>query len=76
MVAPYPYFLNMFAFWMFGGIWKIYRGKTVSDFFLVTGLGAALIHTAVGYYELHSLQAKADAFLTLGCRPFSIFKKR
>ncbi|HPA30078.1 MAG TPA: rhomboid family intramembrane serine protease [Bacteroidia bacterium] len=70
-------FLNMFAFWMFGGILEnLWGPKRFLIFFLVTGLGAALIHTAVGYYELHSLQAKADAFFNApGADAFSIFIK-
>ncbi len=46
-------FLNMFAFWMFGGILEnLWGPKRFLIYFLVTGLGAAFIHTLVGYYEL------------------------
>ena len=68
-------FLNMFAFWMFGGILEnLWGPKRCLIYFLVTGLGAALIHTLIGYYELGSLQEKAQAFLNApGADAFAVF---
>ena len=46
-------FFNMFAVWMFGAaVENIWGGKRFLTFYILTGLGAALCHYAIVYYEL------------------------
>ncbi|MEZ5068707.1 MAG: hypothetical protein R2847_09550 [Bacteroidia bacterium] len=56
----FTYFSQHVCFLMFGVDSGNPGGpKRFLIYFLVTGLGAALIHTLIGYYELGSLQEKA-----------------
>src|ERR1700712_1954099 len=49
-------FLNMFALWTFGSILEgIWGPKRFLTFYLVCGLGAALCHTTVLYFETEKL---------------------
>lgn len=60
-------FSNMLALWMFGNVLEnVWGGKRFLIFYLVTGLGAALIHSAVTWYEVAAMQSKVDAFITAG----------
>ena len=46
-------FFNMFALWMFGqNLENVWGPKRFLIFYIVSGLGAALLHLAVLYYEL------------------------
>jgi len=46
-------FFNMFALWMFGSLLENYWGaKRFLQFYLICGLGAALLHLGVLYFEL------------------------
>ena len=46
-------FFNMFAVWMFGAaVENIWGGKRFLTFYILTGLGAAICHYAIVYYEL------------------------
>jgi len=46
-------FFNMFALWMFGALLENYWGaKRFLQFYLITGLGAALCHLGVLYLEM------------------------
>ena len=46
-------FFNMWALWMFGKVLEnIWGGKKFLVYYLITGLGAALIHTLVNYINL------------------------
>ncbi|QZT35607.1 rhomboid family intramembrane serine protease [Halosquirtibacter xylanolyticus] len=57
-------FFNMFALWMFGKILEqVWGSKRFLVYYFVTGLGAALLHTLVNYYELHSLNVAGQALL-------------
>jgi len=50
-------FFNMFALWMFGySLENVWGGRRFLIFYLVTGLGAALIHTGVNYWEAMNLK--------------------
>lgn len=66
---------NMFAFWMFGNtLENLWGPKRFLFYFLFTGIGAAVLHNAVGYYELHALQQKATAFYNApSADAFSVF---
>ena len=56
-------FFNMFALWMFGQMLENYFGsKRFLIFYMVSGLGAALLHLTVLYFEL---QPAWEAFQSL-----------
>lgn len=56
-------FFNMFALFMFGKMLEMVWGqKRFLIYYFVTGLGAAVLHSAVNYYSLASLQADVTAF--------------
>ena len=60
MHAPVPNFshilFNMFALYSFGSALEHYWGAKKFIFFYIScGLGAALLHTGVNYYQIHSL---------------------
>ncbi len=51
---------NMFALWMFGYlIENVWGGKRFLIYYMVTGIGAALIHMAVMYFSISNLQSEA-----------------
>jgi membrane associated rhomboid family serine protease len=54
---------NMFGLVMFGSILETFWGpKKFLFYYLVCGLGAALIQSGVTYYEIHQVQIAADAY--------------
>lgn len=56
-------FTNMFALWMFGSTLENYWGpKKFITFYLLCGIGAALAHLGVLYYENAGLLNELDAF--------------
>ncbi len=47
---------NMFALWMFGSVLEnLWGPKKFLTFYIICGLGAALLHMIVLYFETHSL---------------------
>ncbi|MGI8892379.1 MAG: rhomboid family intramembrane serine protease [Bacteroidia bacterium] len=57
-------FANLFALWMFGNVLEnVWGGKKFLIFYLITGLGAALIHSGVVAWEVISLQNEASRVL-------------
>ena len=49
-------FFNMFALYSFGSnLEHFWGGKKFLFFYISCGLGAAALHTAVNYYQIHSL---------------------
>lgn len=64
MHASFSHLLfNMFAFWMFGYVLEnVWGSKRFLIYFLVTGLGAALIQMIVYYFQLSSDIEALDAF--------------
>ncbi len=68
-------FSNMFALWMFGTMLEnFWGGKRFLIFYFFTGLGAALIHSGVSYYEIHTLEKAADVYLNNpGYESFKVF---
>ncbi len=61
---------NMYALWAFGGpVEQLLGQKKFIFFYFSAGLGAALIHTLVGYYHY---QAGYDALISAGFSPTEI----
>lgn len=55
-------FFNMFALWMFGKVLEnVWGGKRFLIYYMITGLGAAVIHLGVSQYEIMSLQSNISA---------------
>ena len=55
---------NMLALWMFGRVLEqVWGGKRFLFYYLVTGLGAAALHTLVNFIEITHLQNQANALL-------------
>lgn len=56
-------FSNMFALWMFGNILENFWGpKKFLIYYVITGIGAAFIHSLTSYYEMYSIEQAAIAF--------------
>ena len=56
-------FFNMFALWMFGKVLEsIWGSKRFLFYYLVTGLGAATLHTFVNWIEFSALERAAVAY--------------
>ncbi len=52
-------FFNMFALYMFGRVLEsVWGPKRFLTYYLITGIGAALLHTAVNYIEYQSVVSK------------------
>jgi membrane associated rhomboid family serine protease len=50
-------FSNMFALWMFGSILEnVWGAKRFLTFYLICGLGAAMLHMGVVAYEFHTIE--------------------
>lgn len=74
--APYQYithmfmhgsfghlFFNMFALYMFGRILEsVWGTKRFLFYYFVTGLGAALLNSLVGWWQYHNMQEQLQAF--------------
>ncbi len=57
-------FFNMFALWMFGNILEqVWGPKRFLTYYLVTGIGAAVVHVLVMYYQFWSLDAEVSRFI-------------
>ncbi len=69
MHAPFPnvahILFNMFALYSFGSALEhFWGGKKFLFFYISCGLGAALLHTGVNYYEIHFLLSDANLKLS------------
>ncbi|CAN5594549.1 rhomboid family intramembrane serine protease [soil metagenome] len=54
-------FSNMFALWMFGNILEnVWGPKRFLTYYLVTGVGAALIHTLFTWYEIEQVKGALE----------------
>jgi membrane associated rhomboid family serine protease len=54
-------FFNMFALWMFGRVLEnVWGSKRFLFYYLVTGIGAAVVQTLVNYIEFQYLASKLD----------------
>lgn len=59
--SPMHLFSNMFALWMFGTAIENYWGpKRFLIYYMITGLGAALLHLLVNYYEISQIQKQIE----------------
>jgi len=57
-------FSNMFALWMFGNVLEnVWGGKRFLIYYLITGIGAAIIHTGFTWYDIHTMQEQVNLFL-------------
>lgn len=57
-------FFNMFALWMFGTVLEqVWGPKKFLLYYLVTGIGAALVHYIVFYFQVHPVLQLMDAFI-------------
>ncbi|MBI9037676.1 MAG: rhomboid family intramembrane serine protease [Bacteroidales bacterium] len=65
MHASFSHILfNMFALWMFGNVLENYWGpKRFLIYFIVTGIGAALVHYIVFYFEISPVLSAINDFL-------------
>ncbi len=57
-------FFNMFALWMFGAAVENYWGtKRFLIYFFITGIGAALTHYLITYFQIHPMLSLLNQFL-------------
>lgn len=57
-------FFNMFALWMFGAAVENHWGtKRFLLYFFITGIGAALTHYLITYFQIHPMLALLNQFL-------------
>ncbi len=57
-------FFNMFALWMFGRILEqVWGSKRFFIFYMVTGLGAAFLHTLVTWWQMSNVVEAAEAVM-------------
>ncbi|HAN19932.1 MAG: hypothetical protein A2X13_11065 [Bacteroidetes bacterium GWC2_33_15] len=57
-------FFNMFALWMFGRVLEtVWGSKRFFIYFIVTGLGAAALHTFVIHLQMQSIMHDVTAYL-------------
>jgi membrane associated rhomboid family serine protease len=57
-------FFNMFALWMFGRILEgVWGSKRFLLYYLVTGVGAAALHTFVNYLNISGMQNAIEAYI-------------
>jgi membrane associated rhomboid family serine protease len=55
---------NMFGLWMFGSVLERFWGaKRFLAYFLITGMGAGIIHLTISNIQLHPMHSEARAYL-------------
>ncbi|MEI6061683.1 MAG: rhomboid family intramembrane serine protease [Bacteroidota bacterium] len=58
-------FFNMFALWMFGSVLEqVWGPKKFILYYVITGIGAALVHYMVFYFQISPVLHNIDAFIT------------
>ncbi|HNW73391.1 MAG: rhomboid family intramembrane serine protease [Bacteroidales bacterium] len=56
-------FFNMFALWMFGYLLEnVWGPKRFLTYYMITGIGAALVQTFVNWLDISSIQVAAEAY--------------
>ncbi|MDD4604340.1 MAG: rhomboid family intramembrane serine protease [Bacteroidales bacterium] len=57
--------MNMFALWMFGYLLENYWGpKRFLTYYMITGIGAAIVQTAINWWDISAIQAAATTYAT------------
>jgi len=57
--------MNMFALWMFGYLLEnVWGSKRFLTYYMITGIGAALVQTFVNWLDISSIQTAAQAYST------------
>jgi len=57
-------FFNMFALWMFGSVLEqVWGPKKFLLYYIITGIGAALVHYLVFYFQITPVINSIDAFI-------------
>ena len=57
-------FFNMFALWMFGAAVESHWGtKRFIIYYLITGIGAALVHYVILFFQLHPMLSLLNQFI-------------
>lgn len=57
-------FFNMYALFLFGSILEtVWGGKRFFWYYIITGLGAAILHTAVNWYTINDFYNAATTFI-------------
>lgn len=60
----YHLLFNMFAVFMFGRVLEsVWGSKRFLSFYLITGIGAALTHLAIGWFDYSAMKSAAEAFI-------------
>ena len=56
-------FFNMFALWMFGYLLEnVWGSKRFLTYYIITGIGAAIVQTFVNWLDISSIQAAAQTY--------------
>ncbi|MCB0824404.1 MAG: rhomboid family intramembrane serine protease [Bacteroidales bacterium] len=62
--GPMHIFFNMFALWMFGNaLENVWGPKRFLIYYLITGIGAAIVHYVVFYFQISPVIHALDGFL-------------
>jgi membrane associated rhomboid family serine protease len=57
-------FFNMFALWMFGAaLENVWGPRKFLNYYIITGLGAALVQQAIVYYEMQPVTAYLNGYI-------------
>jgi membrane associated rhomboid family serine protease len=57
-------FFNMFALWMFGSVLEhVWGPKRFLTFYILTGIGAAITHYVIFYFEINPVIQLMDAYI-------------
>lgn len=57
-------FFNMFALWMFGNaLENVWGPKRFLTYYVITGIGAALVHYVVFYFQIAPVLSAIDSFM-------------
>ena len=57
-------FFNMFALWMFGAaLENVWGSKKFLNYYIITGIGAALVQQAIVYYEMQPVVAYMNDYI-------------
>lgn len=61
---------NMFGLFIFGSSLEYYMGpKKFLQYYIITGVGAALINTGINYYEMSNLMVDSELYMDMARTP-------